>query len=90
MKDSKIKSWVEAWFNIFVGFSINFVANLTILPLFGLNASVKTFGIIGVIYTAISLIRSYFLRRLFVNGFYEWLVEHQIIQKWLGKQKNKN
>ena len=68
MAQTKLGSFVESWANIFVGFSINFVANLLILPHFGftsLNAS-KAFGI-GLIFTGISLARSYCLRRWF-NG----------------------
>ena len=71
--DLKRKSFIESIFNIIVGFSINLIANITIFPLFGINASIKTFGIIGVIFTCISLIRSYFIRRLFAKGIYETL-----------------
>ena len=68
MAQTKFGSFVESWANIFVGFSINFAANLLILPHFGftsLNAS-KAFGI-GVVFTGISLVRQYILRRYF-NG----------------------
>ena len=68
MAQTKFGSFVESWANIAVGFAINFSANLLILPHFGftsLNAS-KAFGI-GVIFTGISLARSYCLRRWF-NG----------------------
>lgn len=68
MAQTKFGSFVESWANIAVGFAINFTANLLILPHFGftsLNAS-KAFGI-GVIFTGISLVRQYVLRRWF-NG----------------------
>ena len=56
---------IEAVMNIVIGFSINFFANLVVLPLFGFNVSAgQAFGI-GLIFTAIALIRSYALRRLF-------------------------
>ena len=71
MKDTKIKSLVEAAFNIVVGISISFVANLLILPLFGFKPTIGDLALIGVIYTFISLARTYIIRRLFVNGFYE-------------------
>jgi uncharacterized membrane protein (DUF485 family) len=62
---TKIESLVEAWANIAVGFTINFTANMLILPLFGFDITAgKAFGI-GVIFTAISLARSYMLRRWF-------------------------
>lgn len=65
---TKLGSVVEAWANIAVGFSINFAANMLILPLFGFTALTlgKNFEI-GLLYTLISLARSYVLRRWF-NG----------------------
>lgn len=68
MSQTKFGSVVESLANIAVGFAINFTANMLILPLFGfdtLTAS-KAFGI-GLIFTLISLARSYVLRRWF-NG----------------------
>lgn len=66
---TKIGSFIEAWGNVAVGFVINFTANLVILPLFGFNN--LTIGknlIIGLLYTVISVARSYVIRRWF-NGF---------------------
>lgn len=68
MAQTKFGSFVEAWANIFVGFSINWCANMVFLPMFGfagLTAS-KAFGI-GLVFTVISLVRQYILRRYF-NG----------------------
>ena len=72
-KDSKIKSLTESIFNILVWFSISFISNIFILPMFGMPVDYVNFGIIGILYTIISLIRSYIIRRLFVNGIYETL-----------------
>lgn len=64
---TKTGSFVEAWANIVVGFGINCLANLLILPMFGFNVTAgQAFGI-GMIFTVISLVRSYVLRRWF-NG----------------------
>jgi hypothetical protein len=60
-------SFVEAWANIAVGFGINFAANLLVLPWFGFHVTAGQALGIGVIFTAISLARSYILRRWF-NG----------------------
>jgi hypothetical protein len=68
MSQTKLGSIAEAWANIAVGFGINFTANLLILPLFGFKGlTVRNNFIIGIIYTVISLVRSYVLRRWF-NG----------------------
>lgn len=66
---SKLGSFIEAWANIAVGFTINFCANLLVLPLFGFNVTGGQALGIGVIFTAISLARSYIIRRYF-NGLH--------------------
>lgn len=67
MAQTKAGSFAEAWVNIFIGFSINYCANLLIFPLFGMHISPGNNFIMGCIYTVISLVRSYALRRWF-NG----------------------
>ena len=68
MSQTKMGSIIEAWANIAVGFTINFIANLIILPLFGFGALTLANNFkIGVIFTFISLARQYVLRRWF-NG----------------------
>ncbi|AGH44507.1 DUF7220 family protein [Paraglaciecola psychrophila] len=62
---SKIDSALEALTNIFVGFSINFTANILIFPIFGWEISISQNLLLGGCYTMISYIRSYALRRAF-------------------------
>lgn len=64
---TKTGSFVEAVANIAVGFSINFCANLIVLPWFGYHVTPKAAFGIGIVFTVISLVRSYVLRRWF-NG----------------------
>lgn len=66
MPQSKLGSFIEAWVNVLIGFAINFVANLLILPLFGFTALTLVANLyIGILYTAISVVRSYAIRRWF-------------------------
>ncbi len=68
MRQTKKGSFAEAWANIAVGFIINYIANLLILPLFGFTSLTWDKNLlIGLLYTLISLARSYALRRWF-NG----------------------
>ena len=62
---SRLHSWLEAGANIVVGFTINYFANLLIFPLFGFHISLGANFVMGLIYTVISLVRSYALRRWF-------------------------
>ena len=63
---TRIGSFIEAWVNVFIGFWINFTANILILPFFGFTSlTLKTNFIIGLVYTVISVLRSYMIRRWF-------------------------
>lgn len=56
---------IEAWMNILIGFSVNFAANYLILPLVGAEFTASQNFWMGWIYTAISLVRQYAIRRWF-------------------------
>jgi hypothetical protein len=65
---SRLGSLAESLANIVVGFSVNYAANLLILPHYGFTSlTAATNFQIGVLYTGVSLARSFVLRRYF-NG----------------------
>jgi hypothetical protein len=65
MSQTRLGSFIESWANVAIGFAINWCANMLILPLFGFRVTgAQAFGI-GVIFTVISVVRSYALRRAF-------------------------
>lgn len=65
MSQSKRASLAETLFNTKVGFAINFVANLVILPMFGFPIKPGPAFAMGLVFTVISIVRGYFVRRLF-------------------------
>lgn len=65
MSQTRFGSIIESVVNIIVGFTINFFANMFVFPLFGIHISVGQNLTIGCIYTVISIVRSYCLRRAF-------------------------
>ena len=65
MTQTKLGSLYEALINIVIGFTINYTANLLIFPLFGFHISHSANFLMGGIYTVISLVRSYVIRRWF-------------------------
>ena len=74
MSQSRLGSFYEACINILIGFAINFIANLWLIPVFvmgndGQPAHVNLVANwwMGCVYTGISLIRQYVIRRWF-NG----------------------
>jgi hypothetical protein len=65
MTQSRRLSLIEATTNVAVGYGLAVVTQVVAFPWFGLHASLSKNLALGVIFTAISLIRSYALRRLF-------------------------
>jgi hypothetical protein len=65
VNQTRLGSLIEACMNVLIGFGINFCANLLILPLIGFNISISDNLFIGVLYTLISVARSYIVRRWF-------------------------
>lgn len=65
MSQTRLGSFIEAWINVFIGFWINYIANLCIFPLFGMSISLSDNLLLGAIYTVISVARSYAVRRWF-------------------------
>ncbi|WP_063896859.1 hypothetical protein [Burkholderia ubonensis] len=65
MSQTKRHSFIEAACNTAVGYAINYTANLLIFPMFGMHISPKANIVLGLIYTGISIVRGYVLRRTF-------------------------
>lgn len=61
----KRHSALEAIANVAVGYLVSVAANIVVLPLFGYDVTVSDSFAIGLAFTAISLVRSYVLRRIF-------------------------
>lgn len=62
---TRFGSMIESTVNIVVGFIISIAANLLILPLFGFKCDMHQAMGIGALFTIVSFVRSYCLRRLF-------------------------
>lgn len=65
MTQTRLESLIEALFNVAIGYVINFTANLLIFPLFGWQISVSQNLALGAVFTVISVLRSYAVRRWF-------------------------
>jgi len=63
MNQTRMGSLIEASINVLIGFVINMAANFLILPLIGFHISLGQNLFIGVLYTFISVARSYAVRR---------------------------
>jgi hypothetical protein len=62
---SRTMSFVEAITNVGIGFLVAVLTQVAVFPMLGLTVSVADNLLIGMIFTAISIVRSFALRRLF-------------------------
>lgn len=66
MQQSRLMSLFESVTGIVVGFGLAIVAQILILPAYGLNLPMRDNLRIALVFTVISLLRGYVLRRVFV------------------------
>lgn len=65
MKQSPLMSLIEAITNVIVGYCVAVVTQMLIFPLFGLQTTLGQNLAMGGIFTIVSLLRSFALRRFF-------------------------
>lgn len=65
MKQSKLMSWVETCLNTGIGFGIAVTTQILVFPLFGYSPPLSTNFKIALIFTVVSIVRGYVLRRMF-------------------------
>lgn len=65
MTQSRQHSALESAANVLIGYLIAIMAQMVILPIFGMYASTSEHFMIAGLFTVVSLVRSYCLRRLF-------------------------
>ena len=65
MKQSRLMSLVEAVANVVVGYGVAVVTQILIFPIFGLHTTLAQNLQMGLVFTGVSIIRSFLLRRLF-------------------------
>ena len=64
-KQSRRMSLAEALTNVAVGYGIAVATQVAVFPVFGLHASLSDNLLMGIIFTVVSIVRSYSLRRVF-------------------------
>ena len=73
MTQSRTGSLVEALINILIGYWINFFMNLVILNgVFHLGVTLTENVLIGVLFTGVSLVRQYAIRRWFATSIHSF------------------
>jgi len=65
MKQSRLMSLVESLANVLIGYGVAVATQMLLFPLFGVNVTIADNLLMGLVFTAISIVRSYILRRSF-------------------------
>ena len=65
MKQSRAMSLVEAVANVIIGYGVAVATQILIFPVFGFHTTLAQNLKMGALFTGISIIRSFALRRLF-------------------------
>lgn len=65
MKQSRLMSLFEAIANVAVGYGVAVATQILVFPMFGLRTNLTQNLAMGLIFTVVSIVRSYTLRRLF-------------------------
>ena len=65
MKQSRTMSMIEALANVAVGYGVAVLTQIAVFPLFGLSVTLVQNLMMGGLFTVVSIIRSYSLRRVF-------------------------
>jgi putative effector of murein hydrolase len=65
MRQTRRQSFLEAMTSTAIGYTVAVLTQLAVFPLFGLPADLGDSLAIGAIFTAVSVARSYAVRRLF-------------------------
>lgn len=67
MSQSRFLSLIESVTNLIVGYALALATQIVVFPWFGLHPSIGQNLAIGALFGAMSLLRSFALRRLFEN-----------------------
>lgn len=74
MQQSKLESLAEVFLNVAIGWVIALITQLVVFPMFGIHVTVGEQLSISVIFTVVSIIRGYIIRRWFNAGIHKIVI----------------
>lgn len=64
---TRLMSLIEALANVLIGMLVSLLTQLIVFPLYGIEISIGANASLMLIFTVVSILRSYALRRIFVR-----------------------
>ena len=74
MQQSKLESLAEVCLNVGIGWVIALITQFIVFPMFGIDVTVGEQLLISVIFTIVSIIRGYVIRRWFNAGIHRIVI----------------
>lgn len=62
---TRLQSFIESVINVAIGYGVALISQILVFPFFGIHITMETNLLIGAIFTVISIVRSYVVRRAF-------------------------
>lgn len=75
MQQSKLESLAEVCLNVAIGWVIALMTQLIVFPMFGIHVTVGEQLSISVIFTIVSIVRGYIIRRWFNAGIHKIVIK---------------
>jgi len=83
MNQSKLESLAEVGVNVVIGWVVGLIAQIFFFPIIGIAATLSQNFISSIVFTVISIVRSYAVRRWFNAGIHKFVVN--LIRKWYAR-----
>ena len=62
---TRLQSFAESAINVTIGYGVALISQMIVFPFFEIHITMESNLLIGAIFTAISIVRSYVVRRIF-------------------------
>jgi hypothetical protein len=83
VNQSKLESLAEVGVNVVIGWVIGLTAQVFFFPLIGIEATFSQNFISSIVFTVISIVRGYVVRRWFNAGIHKFVAN--LIRKWYAR-----
>ena len=84
MNQTRAESLAEVGINVVTGWVIGLTAQVFFFPIIGIAATLSQNFISSIVFTVISIVRSYVFRRWFNAGLHKYVIN--LVRKWYERK----